>query len=154
MTTFGVTSKGRNPMPKGDLKTAEEVGGCTVHLHAWCEDEAGNVIFDPFFDEYFDIMEEHDCVGNTGSVHMPQRYGRIYKKRPEWQPIVQAVIKGMIKRMLRRGVIASQYYKPPQYGCCMYNAYFYKLQQNPKAKICVGQMGWKTADGCNVWAFG
>jgi len=157
MSTFGVTSNGRNPLQRGDLKIAEAGnGGMTYDLHAWLEDEAGNVIYDPFFDEYYDFIKLHGLFTDpeTPSPHLPQRHGRIYKKRPEWQPIIQATLKGMVKKMMRCGVVVSEYYQPARFGCCVYNAYFEKLRHNPKAKLCVGQMGWKTKSGGEHWEYG
>ena len=155
MPTFGVTSNGDNVFTKGSFKGIAKGKDVRYDLHVWLEDEAGNVIYDPFFDEYFDIIRLHGCIAvGAPSPFLPERHGRIYKKRPEWQPIIQATLKGMVKKMMRCGVVVSEYYKPPSYGCCVYNAYFEKLHHNPKAKLCVGQMGWKTKSGGEFWEFG
>lgn len=156
MSTFGLTSSGRNPLHRGDLKTAEAGNGEVGYdLHVWLEDEAGNVIYDPFFDEYYDFIRLHDCIAvGAPCPYLPERHGRIYKKRPEWQPIIQATLKGMVKKMMRHGVVVSKYYQPAAYGCCVYNAYFEKLRHRKNAKMCVGQMGWKSKSGGEHWEFG
>jgi len=158
MTTFGVTSAGTSVITQGTFKGIAKGKKVNYDLHVWCEDEEGNVIYDPFFDEYYVIMKEHDCLGNTGSVHMPERFGRIYKKRDEWQPIIKAVLKRTVKAMVADGLSVREaaYRMPQRYGCCVYNAYFWKLRNPEKnAKICVGQMGWKTIPSFkNLWCGG
>jgi hypothetical protein len=158
MTTFGVTSKNISVCTKAEFKKiTKDKPNAPLDLHVWCEDEEGNVIYDPFFNEYYDIMEEHDCLGNTGSVHMPERFGRIYKKRDEWQPILKAIMKRSVKSLMADGISVSEaaYRMPQKYGCCFYNAYFWKLRNPEKnAKICVGQMGWKTTSGDEHWEYG
>ena len=159
MPTFGVTSAGNNVITKGSFKGVAEGKKINYDLHAWCEDEEGNVIYDPWFPEFDLIVSANKCIADleSGYILENDRNGRIYKKRPEWQPILNAVLKRTVSLMMADGIVVSDaaWRVPAQYGCCVYNAYFWKLRNPDKgAKICVGQMGWKTKSGGEHWEYG
>lgn len=156
MTTFGLTSTGNNVIKEGSF---DAIAKGKYDLHAWCEDEAGNILYDPWFSEYDTIVLRHNCIDENFSMaeFLVERNGRIYKKRPDWQPILKAVLKRAVSLMMADGLNISEaaWRVTPEYEHCFYNAYFWKLRNPDKgAKVCVGQMGWKIATGGEHWHFG
>ena len=159
MPTFGVTSAGNNVITQGSFKGIAKGETVNYDLHAWCEDEEGNILYDPWFPEFDLIVAANKCNDENDSMEdfLVERNGRIYKKRPEWQPIVNAVMKRSVSLMMADGIAVSDaaFKVPARYGCCVYNAYFWKLRNPTKnAKLCVGQMGWKTKSGGEHWEYG
>jgi len=124
--------------------------GAALDLHVWCEDDNGQVIFDPMFPDYDFIWKVRQCKGEI-----------LYEVVPEWMPMVLNSIRTNVKKLMRTKQIKNSYdaseflsvmWKPAM-GMCVLNAYCYKMK-HPSANLVCGRFGKKKKSGGIHWEYG
>ena len=121
-----------------------------LDLHVWCEDDVGNVVFDPMFPEYEMIWRIRKCKGDI-----------LYESIPEWMPLVRDSIRTNVKKLMEKKQIKDPYIASElmssiwksDFGMCVLNAYCHKFK-NPEVNLVCGRFGKKKKSGGIHWEFG
>lgn len=108
----------------------------SLDLHCWCEDDDGNVIFDPYFPEYELVKQINRCEGD------PLRC-----EEPDWMIFINE------NRCEEKSQMMTWTWENPVFRQCIMNSYDYWVNHD-NAKMVVGRFGWKKKSGGIHWEFG
>ena len=127
--------------------------------HAWVEDDYGNVIFDPFFDEELHL----EAVGLEfwGAMKDKPRYIRWDESEQKKQTayLKESTVQMMTERDKKRFdydgffVRYLNLYSSPRYDMCWGNARAY-VAKNKLGKVVIGAKGYERADGFVYFRYG
>lgn len=125
--------------------TGYKVGGTDEgDYHIWVENEQGEVVFDPAFNEY-----EFICRVRGADISKPVRHK--WGNQKSWLDKKSFTY---LSEGNTRQIIADMF-SDPRYQHCRNNAIAYLYNKGKEGdKAVIGSMGWQTISGDYWWEFG